>query len=100
MLRLPKRPPDQAQLDRAGADVREFVPRKEHLGLAGKIQGEEIRKRHRNAVQHLLQRTDRRAHPILLDQGNQAVGDAGTLRQLSLRQPVHLPDRLQMGADI
>jgi len=35
--------PDQPQLYRARADVREFVPREEHLGLCRKIQGEEVR---------------------------------------------------------
>src|SRR6266404_3933657 len=89
---------DQPQLYRARADVREFVLREEHLGLARKIQGEKVRKRHRDAVQDFFERTDGRAHPVLFDQRNQAVGDTGALRQLALRQAVHLPDRFQVDA--
>src|SRR6202789_442796 len=91
---------DQAQLDARGAYIAEFLPWEEHLGLPTEIQGEEIGKRHGNAVEHLLQRADRGTHPVLLDQGNQSVRHPGALRQLTLRQPVHLPHGFQMGTHV
>src|SRR5579859_437319 len=91
---------DQSQLYRARTQVGEFVAREEYLGLARKIQGEEVRQRHRYAVQDLFEGTHRRTHPVLFNERNQAVGDAGALRQLTLRQPVHLPHRLQMDAHV
>src|SRR6266404_758519 len=88
---------DEAQLDARSTDITEFLPGEEHLRLAAEIQGEKVGERHGNTVEDLLQGTDRRAHPVLLDQGNQAVGHAGTFRQLALRQPVHLPYGFQVG---
>src|SRR6185437_10565668 len=91
---------DQAQLHARRADVGQFLPRKEHLRLAAEIQGEEIRQRHRYAVEHLLQRADRRTHPILLDQRNQAIGHPRALRQFTLRQAVHLPHGFKVATNV
>ena len=96
MLRLARRPPTSRSSTVARTDVGKLGARKEHLGLAGQIQGEELGKGHRYAVEHLLERGDGRAHAVLFDERYQPIGHAGTLGELALREPVHLPDGLEM----
>src|ERR1700677_2196714 len=91
---------DQPELHRPGADIGKLGAREEDLDLAGEIQGEELRKRHGNTVEDLLQRGHRGTDPVLLDQRNEAVGDTRAFRQLALRQTVHLPDGFEVGTDV
>jgi len=58
----------QAILDRAGADVRQFRGTKHHGFLRFHVAGEKLGHGHRKGSQDLLQRTDRGADPVLLDQ--------------------------------
>src|SRR5690606_2106271 len=62
--------------------------------------GKELHQRHRNARQDLLQRADRRADAVLLDHRDGAVGDTGTLGQLTLGQALEHTDRMQALADV
>ena len=64
------------------------------------VEREEVGQRHRDAVQHLLERAHRRAYTVLLDQRNHAVRDARALRELALRHTVEGPDRAQVRADV
>jgi len=96
MERFAKRP----QFDAGRADVRQFLAREKHLRLAGQIQGKKVGERHGNTIQHLLERTDRGAHAILLDERDQPIGDPGALGEFALRQSVHLAHGLQMATDI
>src|SRR5277367_4369613 len=91
---------DEAQFNARRADIAQFLPRKKHRRLAAQVQREEIGQRHGDAVENLFQGAHRRAHAVLFDQRNQAVGHAGALRQLALREPVHLAHRFQMSTDV
>ena len=54
----------------------------------------------RHAVEHLLERTHRRAHAVLLDQRDEAVGDPGAARQLALREAMHLAHVFETRSDV
>ena len=64
------------------------------------IEREELRHRHRHAVEHLLERAHRGADAVLLDQRDQAVGDPGAARQFALRQAVQLAHVFETGPDV
>ena len=71
--------------------------------LTTKLAEELFRQMHpddRPIVEHLLQGADRRTDPVLLDQRDQAVGDAGALGQFALREAVHRADGTQVGTDV
>ena len=91
---------DEPQLHRPGADIGELRSRKEDLHLAGEVQGEELRERHGDTVEHLLERGHRGAHAVLLDERNEAVGHPRALRQLALRKAVHLPHGFEVSTDV
>ncbi len=97
---LAARAGDEVQSHVAVADVGQLVGGVEDLRLIAEVDGEKLRQRHRDAGQDLLQRADRRADAVLLDQRDHAVGDTGPLGQLALRQAVDLADRSQVGADV
>ncbi len=78
----------------------EISPREKHLGLARQVQSKEVGQSHGDAIEDFLERTHRWTHAVLLDEGNQAVGDARAFREFTLREAVHLPHGFQMGADI
>ena len=79
---------------------RQFVALEENLRAAAEIQREKLGQRHRDAVEHLFQRTDGRADPILLDQRDEPVGDPSALGQFALRQAVQGPYCPQVRAHI
>src|SRR5208283_4358859 len=90
----------ELELDCARANIGEIRARKEHFGTTGEIESEEISERHRNTVENLLERRHRGTDAVLFDEGNEAVGDSGALRQLTLGQAVHLPHSLEMSTHI
>src|SRR5688572_19706599 len=90
---------DQPQGSPFAADLDQLVRRVENLGRARDVQREELRHGEGNAVEHFFERTHRGADPVLLDQRDQAVGDARATRQLALRQAMHFADVFEARAD-
>src|SRR5690606_17828474 len=89
-------------VDAVGTHVRQFVGRVERLLGFARVQvlGEEVGQRDRDAIQHLLQRADRGADLVLLDQRDRAVGDAHATGQLALAEATGRAYPLQACADV
>src|SRR5215472_17601069 len=77
----------QAQRHLRITQLDQLVRAKESLRRGTQVERKELRERHRHAVEHLFQGAHRGAHPVLLDERDQPVGDPGAPRQLALREP-------------
>ena len=94
---MARRPP---QRDVAIAEVGQLVAAEEDLRAGRQVECEELCERHRNAVEHFLQRADRRAHAVLLDQRDQAVGNPRAFGELALGEAVKSAHCAQVRADV
>jgi hypothetical protein len=90
----------QAVADGARAHVRQLGGAEHHVVVRLHVAREELGHRHREAAEDLLQGAHRRTDPALLDQGDHAVGHAGTLGQFPLAQAKGRAYRAQLPADI
>ena len=95
-----KIPADLAVGDSAAGELDQVGHAEEHRRRGGRLAGEELGEAERQPVQHLLERADRRAAAVLLDQRDDGIADAGPLGQLALRQAPGQPQRPQSLAEV
>src|SRR5262249_19379860 len=86
--------------DRLLADLGQLISAVKRLARPLRLDGEEFRKAHRNAVEDALERADRRIHLVGFDQRDRRIGDPGALCQLPLRQLVAAANESESPADI
>src|SRR6516165_7925140 len=68
-------------------ELHQLIGGEERLRRIAQIEREELGERHRDPIQHFLQRADRGTHAVLLDERDEAVGDSRAPRELALRKP-------------
>src|SRR5690606_18356913 len=82
------------------ADLAQLPRLIEDPGARPEFESKKIGDRNRKAVQNLLERAERGADAVLLDERNRAVGDARAAGQLALGEAVHPAQLAQPRADI
>jgi hypothetical protein len=92
--------PDLAEGDAPAGDLGQLIGREEDLRPRPQFHAEEIGQRDRQTIEDLLQRADRGAGPILLDQGDDGVGHARAPGECALGEPMHQAKGAKPGPDI
>src|SRR5262245_31474414 len=86
--------------DRLLADFGQLISAVKRLARPLRLDGEEFRQAHRDAVEDALERADRRVHLVGLDQRDRRIGDAGAFCKLPLRQLVAAANESESSTDI
>jgi len=91
---------DQKDRHVAAAEIRQPFALVEEFRGSAIVVGEEVRERHRQHVEDLLERRDRGTDAVLLDLRDEAVGDPGPPGERALRQALRQTAFLQPLADV
>ena len=91
---------DQKDRHVAAAEVWQLFARVEEFRGAAILAGEEVRERHRQHVEDLLERRDRGTDAVLLDLRDEPVGNPGLLGERALRQTLCQTAFLEPLADV